>query len=446
MKNTISFTVLLYFCTITFTATAQITPSPTVRTEQEINPQTYTGIISENYPNGKPKLWKNVINGKANGLWLEWYANGELRYRAYWKDSKGHGKWEYFYSDGTLRSVSVYQNDIPIGLSRTYHPNGQLASETTYVDGKKNGIVYTYDTQGTLISSQLYADNEAVLNKPILFEVGKIATAEHNEWDISFMPDGRTLYFVRREAGKTQQQIFSAQLKDKKWTKPLPVFSEADDVSVFISADGQRMYSSSFRALPTQPKQQDFDSNIWYRERKGNTWSLPIPLGPNINKVMQKTDQWPTNYEGSPSTDPAGNLYFWTKGSGKSPADIYWAKRKPDGSFADPVALDTPPNGKGYDVSPVVSPDGQYLFFASSDRSDRYGGEDLYYCKKTKTGWSTPQNLGPDINTERFESFPRFSPDGKYFFFASDQAKQKDAAGEYIWSIYYMETRFLDIN
>jgi outer membrane protein OmpA-like peptidoglycan-associated protein len=57
--------------------------------------------------------------------------------------------------------------------------------------------------------------------------------------------------------------------------------------------------------------------------------------------------------------------------------------------------------------------DGKYLIFAS-DMAGGYGGRDLWYTEydKKSDSWSTPKNMGPEINTKGNELFPSFGLDG----------------------------------
>lgn len=64
---------------------------------------------------------------------------------------------------------------------------------------------------------------------------------------------------------------------------------------------------------------------------------------------------------------------------------------------------------------PSVSPDGQRLFFVT-ERADGFGGLDIYVSKKTKKGWSKPENLGSKVNTSAHEGFPYLSEQGKLYF------------------------------
>jgi hypothetical protein len=55
-------------------------------------------------------------------------------------------------------------------------------------------------------------------------------------------------------------------------------------------------------------------------------------------------------------------------------------------------------NTEGRETTPFVSPDGQWLIFAS-DTHPGMGGYDLFYCHLEDDKWSAPQNLGAQINT-----------------------------------------------
>lgn len=67
---------------------------------------------------------------------------------------------------------------------------------------------------------------------------------------------------------------------------------------------------------------------------------------------------------------------------------------------------------------PSLSADGNTLYF-SSDMPGGFGGFDIYRSKKDAGGWSKPENLGPEINTEKREGFP-FAHESGTLFFASE--------------------------
>lgn len=69
---------------------------------------------------------------------------------------------------------------------------------------------------------------------------------------------------------------------------------------------------------------------------------------------------------------------------------------------------------------PCLTPDDEVLIFAS-DLPGGYGGIDLWYSvyNKRSKSWSSPKNMGPDINTAGNEMFPTMGEDG-ILYFSSD--------------------------
>ena len=68
-------------------------------------------------------------------------------------------------------------------------------------------------------------------------------------------------------------------------------------------------------------------------------------------------------------------------------------------------------NSKFQDYYPVISMDGNTLFFTSRHRPGGYGGEDVWVTTRSDTGWTEAKNLGPPINTNQHEGFMTLSPD-----------------------------------
>ncbi len=74
---------------------------------------------------------------------------------------------------------------------------------------------------------------------------------------------------------------------------------------------------------------------------------------------------------------------------------------------------------KNYSVCyPSVTPDGNYLVFAS-DMPGGYGGLDLYVAENAGGIWSNPLNLGEEVNTPGNDAFPFVMQDG-FLYFSSD--------------------------
>lgn len=69
-----------------------------------------------------------------------------------------------------------------------------------------------------------------------------------------------------------------------------------------------------------------------------------------------------------------------------------------------------------------ISQDGRLLIFTGCNYPEGEGSCDLYFSVQTNSGWSEPQNLGPVINTDFWESSPSLSPDKRDLYFASSRA------------------------
>ena len=68
------------------------------------------------------------------------------------------------------------------------------------------------------------------------------------------------------------------------------------------------------------------------------------------------------------------------------------------------------------DFAPVFAPDGKTLYFASA-RQGGVGGNDLYKATLDANGhFTTPENLGPTVNTVGNDNFPGIAPDGTLYF------------------------------
>ncbi len=92
---------------------------------------------------------------------------------------------------------------------------------------------------------------------------------------------------------------------------------------------------------------------------------------------------------------------------------LYIAEVTGQGEWRDAKAF--PFNGSGYSSGyAYLNEDGSKMYFAS-DRPDGYGGYDIYITSKAGSSWSSPQNLGPIVNSPGNEITP-FIENGTLFF------------------------------
>ncbi len=134
----------------------------------------------------------------------------------------------------------------------------------------------------------------------------------------------------------------------------------------------------------------------------------PHNLGANINSI---------NLEYFPSLTIDGKKMIFTRRI-NSDEDFYESELI-DGKWTEAIPLGGMVNTNLNEGAQNISQDGELLIFTGCNYPEGAGSCDLYFSVKTKNGWSEPQNLGPRVNTEFWESSPSLSPDKKALYFAS---------------------------
>lgn len=135
-------------------------------------------------------------------------------------------------------------------------------------------------------------------------------------------------------------------------------------------------------------------------------------------KVNKKFHEGPASY----SSD--GNFMVFTRNNYKEKSEVgerkltlHYRIKDEEGKWGD--IMDFSFNNKEYSVGhSTISSDGNTIYFAS-DMPGGIGGVDLYKIEKKGDNWTSPLNLGENINTEGNEMFP-FIHEAGILFFASD--------------------------
>lgn len=258
----------------------------------------------------------------------------------------------------------------------------------------------------------------ADVEEPTVFAPGVVSTADR-EYGITFTPDGREAYFTRR-GRRGPSRIFVTRFMDGAWTEPEPApFTAERDESPFITRDGETMLFTSQRRMSGS---WDRSENIWMMRREGDGWSEPHPLPGTVNQPGGEIDDYDVGVELGPTLLPGGLLMYWTRTSPDWGSDIYVAEPDEAGGWINPQPLLL--NSTREERNATLSPDGRYLIFEGYRSTDGFGDEDLYVSERTEYGWSPPRLLPEPVNSGEADTHPRFSPDGRHFFFASDRGRR----------------------
>jgi len=157
-------------------------------------------------------------------------------------------------------------------------------------------------------------------------------------------------------------------------------------------------------------------------------WSAPENLGDSIN-----TEFW----ESAPSLSPdKRDLYFASgRPDGFGGKDIYVSHRLRNGHWSSPENLGPVINTIGDEGTPFIHADNQSLYFTSNGHPG-YGGDDLFVSRKGPGGqWQKPENLGYPINTIENEGSLVISANGKTAYYASDRADSRGGLDLYTFEL-----------
>jgi hypothetical protein len=280
--------------------------------------------------------------------------------------------------------------------------------------------------------------------KAEIFGEGIISTKNESVFDVAFSPNGKTAYFTRRKENE-KQKIMESNFENGSWTTPkICSFSTDRDETPFLTSNGNTLYFGSQRQIPNKPNQGNFDMNIWKVEKTEKGWSNATPLPDIINQVQEKNEEWPSSNANFLFSNNDKDYIYTTMQRGTKSIEIYTTEEQ-NGTFSAPKKVNGLfENEKYWKYSAVYSPDGNYLIFNSANAPGGVGGEDIFIAKKTSSGWTKAIGLGTLVNTKAEESSPRFSRDGKYFFFGRENKTNPEKDGT--WSIYYIETKALRFN
>lgn len=155
------------------------------------------------------------------------------------------------------------------------------------------------------------------------------------------------------------------------------------------------------------PEDAETFEGIFVSNYKDGAWGTPQDLGAPIDVKL---------HDATAGLSPDGQtLYIYrTNGNG----DIYQTNLSNNG-WSKPKRMNDMVNSVGKESSITVSADGK-VFYYVSNRPGGYGMGDIYKSTIDANGnWTSPQNLGPTINTQYDELGVYLQPDGSALYFSS---------------------------
>lgn len=166
----------------------------------------------------------------------------------------------------------------------------------------------------------------------------------------------------------------------------------------------------SKKAGDFRKKTYQFAADYAERHPEGNYIFAPLNAGDSVNT---------TDLEYFPSITIDGKKLIFTRRI-KANEDIYESNRI-NGKWGKALPLPGKINSSSFNEGAQnISQDGKWMIFTGCNFPEGLGSCDLYISYLNKDGWSEPQNLGRNVNSEFWESTPSLSPDKRDLYFSGN--------------------------
>lgn len=209
------------------------------------------------------------------------------------------------------------------------------------------------------------------------------------------------------KALQTRYVVKAAKLFNSRRSDYAPMYDSPELDRLYFTSTNEKA-SGNKRSEITGMKNGDIF--VATRNERGE-WNRPEPVEGELNSELD---------EGIVSFSPDGQTMYLTKArrepSANTGVEIYTSQRS-DAKWSAPVKYEITADTLSSYGHPAVSPDGNWLYFAS-DMPGGSGGKDIWRVNIKERAGSL-ENLGEWINTPGDEMFPYMRTDS-VLYFASD--------------------------
>jgi len=247
-------------------------------------------------------------------------------------------------------------------------------------------------------------------------DLGSNVNSSHSELGPIIAADGKTLYFTRDEEAGNKQDIWYSKLDvNGNWGPAInmgkPLNNNGNNYLLSISPDNNLMYVGNTYS----PNGDPLGSGLSISTKEQNGWSMPKALSiKDLKNVNKYSDYYP---------DLSNRFIIMAIENEDSygEKDLFISFIQEDGSYSKPLNMGNVINSVGAEFAPVLAADGKTLYFNSYGHTS-YGSADVFMTKRlddTWTKWSTPKNLGPEINSDEWDGQISISADGKFGYIST---------------------------
>ncbi len=284
----------------------------------------------------------------------------------------------------TQKAIAAYNNAIRYKQtdSLTYlHLAQQLMKNGNYKEAEKNFK--------TFLDSMRHDGTTESRNYEQLAKTGLLSAQQAPQWK----KEG-SAYTVKRE------HLFDSRRADYS-----PMLAGEENNQLFFTSTRNQAKGDELSGITGTKNADIFMSQ---KDEKGK-WQRPEVIDSELNS---------DDDEGACSFSPDGRTMYLTQcrtdASYPRYATIMTSNRS-DAAWSKATELVITRDTLSAYAHPAVSPDGQWLYFASNMPGGQ-GGYDIWRVAITSSGLGGVENLGAPINTPGDELFPTFRPNGDLYF------------------------------
>jgi len=190
--------------------------------------------------------------------------------------------------------------------------------------------------------------------------------------------------------------------------------SVGDDYNPIFTAADTAIYFTSRRNHQEKAKRSPLDNkhfeDIYVASASGKKWELARNMGKPVNHVNHNT--------AAVAISPDSKTLYIYRGD-KSGGGVFKSEMK-EGKWTSPKNIPGKLRSKHRETTMCFSPDGKTFYFVSNNEKLTYGGKDILVSEQDAQGkWKDPVNIGKEINTKYDEEGVFISPDGNTLYFSS---------------------------
>lgn len=289
------------------------------------------------------------------------------------------------------------------------------------------GLVHGYLVSGPVkVATDFYEIYQKQDNKLNLVEssnkfgekvrLGPNVNSEQDELCPIISFDERTLYVARKKASYYENNDYDDDIwfsklnkKDSTWGPMTnigkPLNNKSNNFVQYVSPDNNLLVVGNH--YNAQGEYSGLGYSTTHRTALG--WSMPKPI--KIKNYYNKG-----NYN-ELCLSPSGRVMLLTsyRDDTEGFKDIYVCFLNSDSTWSEPKNIGQVVNTFANETGPFIAADGVTMYFSSAGHPG-YGGNDIFMTRRLDeswTKWSTPKNLGPKINSSKWEAYYTIPASGK---------------------------------